>query len=105
MRYNLCVGFVPQPVFTAPLATKASVQSCQINTIGRRYVLEDNAPMWFLLWSFYVVSYLPFLLVVRMRNVSRLPATRTHTRTQPFYVCQTQIRGRGASRHFLSVSP
>lgn len=47
----------------------------------------------------------PVTLVVRMRTVSRLPAARAHTRTQLFYVCQTQIRGRGASRHFLSVSP
>lgn len=31
--------------------------------------------------------------------------TRTHTHTERFYVCQTQIRGSGASRHFLSVSP
>lgn len=99
---NLCRE---ESVFTAPLATEASVQSCQTSANGRRCVLEDNALLWFLLWSFYVVSYLPFPLVVRMRNVSRLPATRTHTRTQPFYVCQTQIRGRGASRHFLSVSP
>lgn len=71
--------------------------------------LEDNALLWYLLLSFYVVSYLPFTLVVSMRNVSRLPAsnthTHTHTHTQPSYVCQTQIRGRVASRHFLSVSP
>lgn len=45
--------------------------------------LEDNALLWDLLLSFYVVSYLPFTLVVTMRNVSRLPAlAHTHTLTR-----------------------